>query len=99
MKQLLRRSFASIALITGIVCASAGIPTVYDRENTAKSYPQLTFKQLEELPEIPTLPDPFTFADGSRSTDFADFADWEGHRSERQPHLCKAEEIFFHKYQ
>lgn len=67
------------AINIGIFSASASIPTVYDRENTSESYPKLTFKNFQELPEIPTLPDPFTFTDGTRSTDFAD---WERHRSE-----------------
>ncbi len=63
----------------GITPAFADIPYVFDRENTSDSYPTLNFKEFVQLPEIPTLPDPFTFADGSRSTEFAD---WERHRSE-----------------
>lgn len=57
----------------------AEIPTVFDRENTADIYPQITFKPIGQLPEIPTLPDPFVFADGTKSTVFSD---WERHRSE-----------------
>ncbi len=79
MKKYLYRLLAYFSILTGFESVFAGIPTVYDRENTADSYPTLTFKEIQELPEIPTLPDPFTFADGTRSTDFAD---WERHRSE-----------------
>lgn len=79
MKKYLYRFLAYFSILTGFESVFAGIPTVYDRENTADSYPTLTFKEIQELPEIPTLPDPFTFADGTRSTDFAD---WERHRSE-----------------
>lgn len=97
MKKHFNTVIAYIPIIAGIGVTSAQIPTVFDRENTAESYPTLTFKQFEELPEIPTLPDPFTFADGSRSTDFAD---WERHRSEilqmlwhyelgQKPTVCK----------
>lgn len=57
----------------------AETPAVYDRENTGEIYPTPDLKRFEELTEIPTLPDPFTFADGTRS---ADFKDWERHRWE-----------------
>ncbi len=57
----------------------AGIPTVFDRENTAEAYPAITPGEFEQLPEIPYLPDPFMFADGTKSTDYSD---WERHRSE-----------------
>ena len=79
MKKYFRRAISYFAINVGILSAFGSIPTVYDRENTADTYPHLKFKEFEELPEIPTLPDPFTFADGSRSTDFSD---WERHRSE-----------------
>lgn len=79
MKKNFYRIIASTAIATGIFSAFAELPTVYDRENTADSYPVMTFKEFDQLPEISTLPDPFTFADGSRSTEFAD---WERHRSE-----------------
>lgn len=79
MKKYFQRAIVFLAITTAFVSVSADIPNVYDRENTADYYPKLSFKEFEDLPEIPTLPDPFTFADGSRSTDFAD---WERHRSE-----------------
>ena len=97
MKNNYRRAIAYLAINAGVLSVFGSIPIVYDRENTADSYPQLTFKQFEKLPEIPTLPDPFTFADGTRSTAYKD---WERHRSEilqllwhyelgKKPMLCK----------
>lgn len=62
-----------------IVTTSAQPPLAYDRENTADAFPGLPMASFEELAVMPTLPDPFVFADGSRSDNFAD---WEGHRSE-----------------
>ncbi len=69
----------SLGLMLGISVAVAEIPLHFDRENTSSSFPKLTFKEFNELPEISTLPDPFKFADGSYSRDYAD---WERHRSE-----------------
>ncbi len=68
-----------VAVMMGISLATAEIPLHFDQENSASTYPQLTFKEFEELPEIATLPDPFRFADGSSSRDYFD---WERHRSE-----------------
>ncbi len=68
-----------LAFMMGLSLAEAQIPLNFDQENTASSFPKLTFKEFEELPEIATLPDPFKFADGSSSRDYAD---WERHRSE-----------------
>lgn len=79
MKKYFQRAIVFLAITTAFVSVSADIPNVYDRENTADYYPTLSYKEFEDLPEIPTLPDPFTFADGTRSTEFAD---WERHRSE-----------------
>lgn len=69
----------SIGVLIGISTIDAETPMNFDRENTADSYPAITFKEFKDLPEIPTLPDPFRFTDGSRSTDYSD---WEHHRSE-----------------
>ncbi len=79
MKKYFRQTLTIIALSIGLFSALAEIPIVFNRENTSDSYPKLEFKEFDELPEIPTLPDPFLFMDGNRSTDYAD---WERHRSE-----------------
>lgn len=77
----MKRSLLTIALLAASVAtAFAEIPLVYAAENTASTCPEITLPAFDELPELPTLPDPFVWSDGSgRSTDFAD---WERHRSE-----------------
>ena len=57
------------------------IPLVYNVENTGAAYPKPVLNDnLNELPFVQQLPDPFAWADGSgRSTDFAD---WEKRRNE-----------------
>ncbi len=68
-----------LGIMMGIAVSDAAIPLNFERENTASSFPKLTFKEFDKLPEIATLPDPFRFADGTSSRDYAD---WERHRSE-----------------
>lgn len=79
MNKQFRLAICGLVASAFAVSAFAEIPVVFNRENTADSYPTITMKDFDDLPAITTLPDPFTFADGSRSTDFAD---WERHRSE-----------------
>lgn len=71
------------ALATALLCVSfvmdAAVPLVYDQENTAGECPDILVLPVDSLPCIFHLPDPFRFADGSRSEDFAD---WEQHRAE-----------------
>ncbi len=66
-------------MLAAAVVNGAEPPLRYDVENTAAGFPLLNHAPYEELPDIATLPDPFVFADGSRS---ADFDQWERHRSE-----------------
>ncbi len=66
-------------IMMGISLAEAQIPLNFDQENTSSSFPKLTFREFDDLPEIATLPDPFKFADGSSSREYSD---WERHRSE-----------------
>lgn len=79
MKKLLQNALGGIVMSAGILSAFADIPVVFDRENTADIYPDITFKEFEELPMVPILPNPFIFTDGTLSTDYSD---WERHRSE-----------------
>jgi uncharacterized protein YjdB len=66
-----------IMLLSSLTVAQ--IPYVYTAENTATGYAAPTLPTLANCPSIPMLPDPFLFADGSRSTAFSD---WEHHRSD-----------------
>ncbi|MCM1489249.1 MAG: hypothetical protein NC095_00255 [Muribaculum sp.] len=77
MKNLL----VTLTFIVAFAChVYADPPFVYNQENTAIDLPAINFPDIDRLPAIPLLPDPFEWADGSgRSTDFAD---WERHRSE-----------------
>lgn len=70
----------SLLLVPFSVYGQKKIPLVYDRECMNATYPVPEMLPMHKLPEIPTLPDPFAWADGSgRSTDFKD---WERHRFE-----------------
>lgn len=79
MNKFFQSALAVIGISISSSVANAEIPTRFDRENTSDIYQNLTFKEFEDLPEISTLPDPFTFSDATRSTDYDD---WERHRSE-----------------
>lgn len=80
MKKTITGATCFLILTSGLFTANAQLPRVYDRENMAEGYPEITFKEFSELPAIETLPDPFLSADGSRRS--TDFADWEQRRSE-----------------
>lgn len=75
----LKNTIMCAAALAAAVAAGAEPPLRYDAENTASGFPRLNLAPYDELPEIATLPDPFVFADGSRSDDFDQ---WERHRSE-----------------
>lgn len=77
------KTFLAVALLTATSAyqwASGQIPKVYDKENMAEGFPEMTFPEFGSLPEIKTLPDPFMAADGSGR--LTDFKDWERLRSE-----------------
>lgn len=59
--------------------ATSKIPYVYDVENTGAHYPAPHFPEFDWLPIVRPLPDPFRFANGSRSTSFRN---WERRRNE-----------------
>lgn len=56
------------------------LPLVYDRENSADTFPVIDLPPFDSLPVVRHLPDPFLWADGSGRS--VDFNDWERHRSE-----------------
>lgn len=77
----MKNIFATLTFIVAFAgFAFADPPFSYNKENTAVGLPTISLPDIDNLPEISSLPDPFEWADGSgRSTDFAD---WERHRSE-----------------
>lgn len=66
---------AALSLAAG---CSRQLPLVYDQENTAPAASP-AMPALEELPVVETLPDPLTFADGSK---VKSFSQWERRRAE-----------------
>lgn len=74
----------SIALIAAGILTSCSsnkeIPQVFDKENTAAGYPVPEMADLNELPVVKTLPDPFAFTDGKRRV--RKYSQWEGRRAE-----------------
>ena len=75
--------------VSSAAVAQKNIPLVLQKENTADKYSvNIPEKSFAELPRLETLPDPFLFADGSRSTQYKD---WEKHRAEIIHYLQKYE--------
>lgn len=67
-------------MVTACATSPQEKPLVFASENTATQYPAPAMPDsFCDLTHNPLLPDPFEFADGSRSTNYAD---WEHHRSE-----------------
>lgn len=58
----------------------AQLPLVYDKENMGNAYTFSDFSQINELPEITTLPDPLAWANGNGR--LSRFKDWERRRTE-----------------
>lgn len=56
------------------------MPLVYDVENTCQDCPKPTMPPFSELPDIPSLPDPFAWADGRGRIE--NFSDWRVRRAE-----------------
>lgn len=82
MKFNIRRFIAACVLYfcTAIFLSGQTIPFVYNKENTAESYPRIALKPMIGLPAIPNLPNPFEWADGHGAS--TQFQDWEHRRSE-----------------
>jgi hypothetical protein len=81
MRKTFLNSAVIILLLTTFVFVhlSAQVPYVYSVENSGASYAVPPLPTLANCPSVPLLPDPFKFADGTRSTAFSD---WEHHRSD-----------------
>ena len=76
-------------LAFGLQASAQKIPVVFGSENTAKDCKvDVKTCSFENLPRIETLPDPFLFANGQRSSDYKD---WEKHRAEIIHYLQKYE--------
>ena len=73
-----RLTIAIVALMAA-ACTSQVPPMHYGSENTAAELAAPEMPAFEQLPEIPALPDPFTFADGSK---LRNFSQWERRRAE-----------------
>lgn len=56
------------------------IPLVFDKENTASSFPIPGMPDLQDLPLVETLPDPFMFSDGKNRVE--NYSQWEQRRAE-----------------
>jgi len=84
------KSLFGIFLLSALpACAQKNIPTVFSNENNSINCPvNVKTCAFENLPRIETLPDPFMFANGQRSTDYKD---WEKHRAEIIHYLQKYE--------
>lgn len=67
-------------LLAGPVAGQKKIPLVYGVENSGAKYAAPTMPELNNLPVIKTLPDPFAWADGKGRS--VKFKDWEKHRTE-----------------
>ena len=68
-----------VFLLFVVSCTVREIPLVFDKENTASDYMVPEMPGLEELPVIPTLPDPLAFADGKK---VRKYSQWEKRRAE-----------------
>ena len=68
-----------VFLLFVVSCTVREIPLVFDKENTASDYMVPEMPGLEELPVIPTLPDPLAFADGKK---VRKYSQWERRRAE-----------------
>lgn len=80
---------ATLMLAIGLQASAQKIPAVFGSENTGKDCKvDIQPCAFKDLPRIETLPDPFLFANGQRSTDYKD---WERHRAEIIHYLQKYE--------
>lgn len=78
---MIKKLLATATLLVAFAgFASANPPLVYDQENTSIDFPKINLPEISDLLVIPSLPDPFEWADGSGKS--TDFSDWERHRSE-----------------
>ncbi|QEG23318.1 alpha/beta hydrolase family protein [Mariniblastus fucicola] len=72
-----------VVTVFGIACTDSNaqeIPLVYDVEHTGADHPAPLLPEIEDLPIVRPLTDPFAWSDGSpRSTKFSD---WSRRRSE-----------------
>ena len=75
----MNRIIVAIVAVLAAACTSVVPPMNYSSENTASKYPAPEMPEFDQLPAIPTLPDPLTFADGSK---VRNFGQWERRRAE-----------------
>lgn len=74
------------SLLAGVLCiflfvpSISQVPFVYKVENSGAKYTVPALPALNQLPEIPLLPDPFKWMNGKGRS--VAFRDWEKHRNE-----------------
>ncbi len=78
MKTLKLASFLVLAAMALPSCNNE-IPLVFDKENTAASYPEPEMPSIDGLEALETLPNPFEFEDGGYVTKYSQ---WERRRAE-----------------
>ena len=79
MKEQLKNRVIRLGVVLSLTLVSAScareIPLVYDVENTGEMFPPPVLPDIDQLPVVEPLTDPFAWSDGSgRSTDFKDWA-------------------------
>jgi hypothetical protein len=76
---------AALLLLAGCASAPFEVPLVYDVENTAAGMALPPLPTADEAPSVPTLPDPFEWADGSGRV--SNFSEWSRRRGEIKAEL------------
>ena len=79
MKFLLKTSFLTLALLFS-KSVLADVPLVYSEENTGTSCKAPPLPNPQQCPNVPKLPDPFEWSDGSGKV--KNMSDWECRRNE-----------------
>lgn len=80
MSRFVMLSVFVMSVLLVIVSHAQQMPFVYDFENTGSAFPIPYMRTMDELPVIPSLPDPFEWSDGSGR--IKNFSDWRYRRAE-----------------
>ncbi len=78
-EKIIALTFLIITISFGNIIAQ-NLPLVYDIENTCPGCPTPNTPPFNELPNIPQLPNPFTWEDGRGQVQY--FSDWKYRRAE-----------------
>jgi hypothetical protein len=80
MRRRLVLLFFSVSLFLSISLFAQQLPLVYQLENTGADCPKPPLLLVNQLPAIPSLPDPFAWGDGRGR--MSSFSDWRYRRAE-----------------